>query len=436
VEGCGPGSECLDVAIAYAWHGYDVIALVDSDVSVELIQKCYTDVGVNLGATTAPSRFQCRNIGAGVNISVCDTGNPVLQKVVIYVSSGMFPHVQDIPELLPPKSVIVSPVSLELQKYSPKSIGRGYEYTKMGVATAPCYPDAKLAVLVLCVNSFGHKMWEEWGGTDIGILAHSSFKDKNYDDVPVKYRVNKQVPTTWAGLGVVYAEVRLLFEAARRFPNASHFAFLSESCVPRRSCKDILRMLDSEWSGKSVLQVFRTSEFWASHQNKLLARHHVMSHILCDITLSKEATLQAVDKRVQQVACQFASGKEVNGFALPKQVDNTGEMCTALLPEGPECLAFDEVVIPMLLLDSLMGKPGRTARERAYEAMLVQNNIVDVIAVWYNQDSQRSPQSYVATQLLKVLQAVGDDLKAPFFRKVRVGSRIYIFGEMYLCVYA
>eukprot|EP01047_Picozoa_sp_COSAG01_P053798 COSAG01_NODE_5807_length_4021_cov_30.092810_1_plen_208_part_00 len=151
------------------------------------------------------------------------------------------------------------------------------------------------------------------------------------------------MPTTWAGLGVVYAEVRLLFEAARRFPNASHFAFLSESCVPRRSCKDILRMLDSEWSGKSVLQVFRTSEFWASHQNKLLARHHVMSHILRidnPKQLSEEATLQAVDKRVQQVACQFASGEEVNGFALPKQVDNTGEMCNAQLPEGPECLAF------------------------------------------------------------------------------------------------
>jgi hypothetical protein len=91
--------------------------------------------------------------------------------------------------------------------------------------------DVQLAILVLCRTRFGQKMWEAWKGNSdkVGFLVHTSGNDS---DVEAKYRLPTQVPTCWGGIGVVYAEVRLYREALVIFPKATHFAFLSESCLP------------------------------------------------------------------------------------------------------------------------------------------------------------------------------------------------------------
>ena len=119
--------------------------------------------------------------------------------------------------------------------------------TKCGTATPPVYPQVELAILILCRNRFSFKMWQAWSSKSsdaIGILAHTSGQRSA---VPLEYRLVEQVPTSWGGIGCVYAEVRLLSEALRRYPNATHVAFLSESCVPMISCTQLLQKLKAQW---------------------------------------------------------------------------------------------------------------------------------------------------------------------------------------------
>ena len=242
----------LDVAMAYAWRGYDVVCFLDEDRAwpCHVYNQMYVKMGSALGATTSMRNFKCKPLQS-VDPDRLGSVDPSQQQTLIYCCDSN--HItDDLVSALSPASTIIADnhlVALEEKgaQFRARSEVGVICYTKCGTATPPVYPQVELAILILCRNRFSFKMWQAWSSKSsdaIGILAHTSGQRSA---VPLEYRLVEQVPTSWGGIGCVYAEVRLLSEALRRYPNATHVAFLSESCVPMISCTQLLQKLKAQW---------------------------------------------------------------------------------------------------------------------------------------------------------------------------------------------
>lgn len=99
-----------------------------------------------------------------------------------------------------------------------------------------------LCFLTLGPLPFADTHWNTWVGAGDEVEASSSFgiviHPKDASLVPPHLQSNvcsRIVPTSWGTASLVQAMIQLLRDGLERYPDASHFQFLSESCVPIRS---------------------------------------------------------------------------------------------------------------------------------------------------------------------------------------------------------
>ena len=112
-------------------------------------------------------------------------------------------------------------------------------------------------------------IWREYleeAGLAAALYAHV----KSHPELPpasllAKHLIEKQIPTEWADLSLVEATLHLL-EAALKDPEITHFALVSESCVPIRPFAELWRSLTLDprsrmfvrsWQDERKLNVLR-----------------------------------------------------------------------------------------------------------------------------------------------------------------------------------
>lgn len=118
------------------------------------------------------------------------------------------------------------------------------------VAPAEASPDKDPAAgktAFLFLTRSGHhqpEIWEEyWAGhDDYSIYSHIADPDARPGGWLEKARISEWLPTQWGNISLVRAQLALL-RAALQDPTNSFFVFCSESCVPVRPYRELLRVL-------------------------------------------------------------------------------------------------------------------------------------------------------------------------------------------------
>jgi hypothetical protein len=195
----------------------------------------------------------------------------------------------------------------------------------------------KLVICVLMTDQWNQDIWEHFAEHDeISIVTHPKPEHE------AKYQVETSIPTSWSGTSLVYAELYLYHTAIVRYPNVEHFLFVSGDSVPIQSAQDMLTFYKTdprshfkEYTklGKSntvkktkgsmvqkySLRSRRKNIFklFTSDQFKCLVRNHV------DFLLSEDGM------------------KQVNMLLK----------CTFITPQRTGNFAYDEIVIPSILLN-------------------------------------------------------------------------------------
>lgn len=104
----------------------------------------------------------------------------------------------------------------------------------------------KLALLFLTRGDVNHpKIWEEWiaqSPDDVRVFSHSENLENITSDVLSGTQIDQQEDTAWGDISLVRATVALL-KAALEDETITHFALVSESCVPVRPLGEVLRRL-------------------------------------------------------------------------------------------------------------------------------------------------------------------------------------------------
>jgi hypothetical protein len=127
----------------------------------------------------------------------------------------------------------------------------------------------------------GEEIWKHWASDEVGFIAHKS--TMTLSDHACYWWSAAMVPTKWGDISLVRAEQILYEEGLSRYPNASWFCLVSETCIPVWSCDEFLSMLSRN---KSVFQIGRhPTGFW-SHQWKILSRKH--AQLAADAILTQE----------------------------------------------------------------------------------------------------------------------------------------------------
>ncbi len=113
--------------------------------------------------------------------------------------------------------------------------------------TASAAHPPKVAFLFLTKGDLHQSgVWKEYldeAGTDAALFAHvKNHPELSAESLLANHLIEKQIPTEWADLSLVEATLHLL-EAALQDQSATHFALVSESCVPIRPFCDLKRSL-------------------------------------------------------------------------------------------------------------------------------------------------------------------------------------------------
>lgn len=137
----------------------------------------------------------------------------------------------------------------------------------------PLGPNDKVAFLFLTRDLHGHPdIWEEyWRGHEDGIAVYGHAKERGFLMRPGRggwlaaAQIAEQVPTEWADVSLVRAQLALL-RAALVEPANRFFVFASESCVPVRPLRELLRLLSLD--GRSRFRTQTMDEMLVSHPHK------------------------------------------------------------------------------------------------------------------------------------------------------------------------
>jgi len=125
---------------------------------------------------------------------------------------------------------------------------------------APLREGERVAFLFLTTGEHCHPaVWEEyWGrGQDrVAVLAHTKDRSSLKSGWLRAAQIDERVETAWADVSLVRAQLALLRAGLREERNG-FFVFASESCVPVRPLRDLLRLLS--FDGRSRFP-------WAAHE--------------------------------------------------------------------------------------------------------------------------------------------------------------------------
>lgn len=110
------------------------------------------------------------------------------------------------------------------------------------VPTSPC----KLALMFLTKDGIHHpEIWQEyvddWNG-DCSVFYHSKTGHFDNAEFPSAKPVSRTIETKWGCVSLVQATLLLLEEAIKN-PKTTHFALVSENCVPARPAAELRRAL-------------------------------------------------------------------------------------------------------------------------------------------------------------------------------------------------
>ena len=150
----------------------------------------------------------------------------------------------------------------------------------------------QVVVCVLCKENFNYDLWASWSsGAPVGIIAHKSTRH----ELDIKNYTQKRVETAWGDASLVVAEQLLYREALARYPNATRFALVSESCIPTRECRETLDLMSRVPTTQSWMQLFRPEGRQVfSHQWKVLCRNDV--DLVSKMRIDKKASGIAMSK--------------------------------------------------------------------------------------------------------------------------------------------
>lgn len=147
-----------------------------------------------------------------------------------------------------------------------------------------CATENKVALLFLTRGDLNQTdLWKGWINTDLYTIYNHP-KNPPSDPWFSQFTIPDHQPNEWGYL--LFAQQALLREALKNLENTK-FVFLSESCVPLRTCTEIHQILTSDeksymrWYGvwwkyrsERTLKEFPREHRWGNHQWIILNRKH------------------------------------------------------------------------------------------------------------------------------------------------------------------
>ena len=140
-------------------------------------------------------------------------------------------------------------------------------------APPPLGDNDRVAFLFLTHDLHQHPgIWEEyWRGHGDRIAVYGHAKERRWLSLPGRggwlaaAQIAEQVPTEWADVSLVRAQLALLRAALAELRNR-FFVFASESCIPVRPLRDLLRLLS--FDGRSRFRIQTLDDVLVSHPHK------------------------------------------------------------------------------------------------------------------------------------------------------------------------
>ena len=125
----------------------------------------------------------------------------------------------------------------------------------------------KLALLFLTRGDLNHSaIWEEYTcgfENDVSLFLHAKNSDAVHSPFLGKARRIPSIETAWGHISLVRATL-LLLEAAMEQSDATHFALISESCVPIKPFSEVLHQLSVDGRSR-ILWIDRDSMLKSHH---------------------------------------------------------------------------------------------------------------------------------------------------------------------------
>ncbi len=137
------------------------------------------------------------------------------------------------------------------------------------VAALRPHREPKLGLLFLTRQDVNHPgIWREFlDDAGDGVRAFAHVKDREHAGLLHEYRIDEWHETKWGDISLVLAMLALL-RAAMADGTLTHFAFVSESCVPIRPWTEIRRRLMID--GRSMMDMVASgSEVSSPHRERL-----------------------------------------------------------------------------------------------------------------------------------------------------------------------
>ncbi len=131
----------------------------------------------------------------------------------------------------------------------------------------PLGPNDKVAFLFLTRGVHQQPdIWEEyWRDHEDRVAVYGHAKERGRAGWLGAVQIAEHIPTQWADISLVRAQLALL-RAALAEPANRFFVFASESCVPVRPLRDLLRLLSLD--GRSRFRTSTLDEVLVSHPHK------------------------------------------------------------------------------------------------------------------------------------------------------------------------
>ncbi len=229
-------------------------------------------------------------------------------------------------------------------------------------AVPPLGADDRVAFLFLTRNMHNHPdIWEEyWRGHEDRIAVYGHARERHYLMLPGRggwlaaAQIAEHLPTEWGDLSLVRAQLALL-RAALADPRNRFFVFASESCVPVRPLRDLLRLVSLD--GRSRFRVETTDELLerqpfkaarATPESRIPAgqwRFHsqwmLLNREAAELIAANAALLECFTGTHAPDECAFGTLLHAAGYPLEKKVaaqDVTWSLWPSLVSPHPETI--------------------------------------------------------------------------------------------------
>ena len=247
--------------------------------------------------------------------------------------------------------------------------------TATEIVSPPLGDGDRVAFLFLTRDVHQHpEIWEEyWRGEEDRIAVYGHAKDRAWLSRPGcggwlgAAQIAEQVPTEWADVSLVRAQLALL-RAALTDERNRFFVFASESCVPVRPLRDLLRLLSLD--GRSRFHIESLDDVLVSHPHKAARatplaripagrwRFHsqwtLLNREAAELLVANEALVDCFAGTHAPDECAFGTILNAAGYPLERKVGDQNVMWSRWpSPDSPHPETIVEA--PPELLGELVG---------------------------------------------------------------------------------